>query len=102
VKWIEFRHEFHEQFDWNRVTRFVAIRVIRVYERLLLAETPEPRQHFFLFFPDFYFLPVVETRISRMTRIVSELVPHLEIFSNPRNPRWSAFWWNREVLAEGG
>jgi hypothetical protein len=29
-------------------------------ETSLLAETPETRQHFFLFFPDFLFLPVVE------------------------------------------
>jgi hypothetical protein len=28
-------------------------------ETPLLAETPETRQHFFLFFPDFLFLPVV-------------------------------------------
>jgi hypothetical protein len=27
-------------------------------ETPLLAETPETRQHFFLFFPDFLFLPV--------------------------------------------
>jgi hypothetical protein len=27
-------------------------------ETPLLAETPEARQHFFLFFPDFLFLPV--------------------------------------------
>jgi hypothetical protein len=28
-------------------------------ETSLLAETPETRQHFFLFFPDFLFLPVI-------------------------------------------
>jgi hypothetical protein len=28
-------------------------------ETSLLAEMPETRQHFFLFFPDFLFLPVV-------------------------------------------
>jgi hypothetical protein len=30
-------------------------------ETPLLAETPETRQHFFLFFPDFLFLPVVSS-----------------------------------------
>ena len=29
-------------------------------ETPLLAEMPETRQHFFLFFPDFLFLPVVK------------------------------------------
>jgi len=28
-------------------------------ETPLLAETPETRQHFFLFFPDFYFYPLL-------------------------------------------
>jgi hypothetical protein len=30
-------------------------------ETPLLAETPETRQHFFLFFPDFLFLPGVSS-----------------------------------------
>jgi hypothetical protein len=30
-------------------------------ETPLLAETPEMRQHFFLFFPDFFILPVVSS-----------------------------------------